>query len=209
MAGTVKDAHLSFGERALRGFGRGMVAVVQRPKVYGPLPPLDEPTIFAGRHVGLMDPVILMTRYPHMMIRPLAAQDYFDKNGFTKWFFSTAQCIPIDRINHSKQWLEDSVAALKRGESVIIFPEGKRNKEGDGLLPFHSGVVRLAVHSGARIVPVYNAVWHFPHRYRMTVGEPLRIPAIDPSEISLEWLKEQTERVRDAVAALAPRLKDD
>ena len=73
MKGTVKDAHLNFGELALRGIGRGMVAIVQRPKLCGSLPPLDEPTIFACRHVGLMDPVILMTRYPEMMIRPLAA----------------------------------------------------------------------------------------------------------------------------------------
>ena len=209
MKGTVKEAHLSFGERALRGFGRGMVACVQRPKRYGPLPPLDEPTIFACRHVGLMDPVILMSQYPDMMIRPLAAQDYFDKNAFTKWFFSTAQCIPIDRINHSNQWLEDSVAALNRGESIIIFPEGKRNKEGDGLLPFHTGVTRLAVHSGARIVPVFNAVWHFPHRYCLSIGEPLRVPAIDPEKITAEWLREQTGKIRDAVAELAPRLNGD
>lgn len=207
MKGTVKDAHLSFGELALRGIGRGMVAVVQRPKLYGPLPPLDEPTIFACRHVGLMDPVILMTRYPEMMIRPLAAQDYFDKNGFTKWFFSTAQCIPIDRKTHSKQWMEDSVAALGRGESVIIFPEGKRNKEGSGLLHFHSGVTQLAARSGARVVPVYNAMWHFPHRYRLAIGEPLRVPSIDPSEITVDWLREQTDKIRDAVAALEPLVK--
>ena len=66
----------------------------------------------------------------------------------------------------------------------------------------HSGVTRLAAVTGARIVPVYNAVWHFPHRYCLSVGEPLRVPAIDPEEITAQWLKEQTERIRDAVAAL-------
>lgn len=209
MKGSVKEAHLGFGALALRGIGRAMVAVVQRPKRYGPLPELDEPTIFAGRHVGFMDPVILMTQYYDMMLRPLAAQDYVEKNALTRWFFNTAQCIPIDRKNHSRQWLEDATAALDRGESIIIFPEGKRNKEGSGLLHFHSGVTLLAARSGARVVPVYNACWKFPHRYRLAVGEPLRIPSIDPEKITAEWLREQTERIRDAVAALAPRLEED
>ena len=43
MAGTVKEANLGFAARALRVFARAMVAVVQRPKVSGPMPALDEP----------------------------------------------------------------------------------------------------------------------------------------------------------------------
>ena len=82
MSGTVREAHLSFGEKALRVFSKAMVKCVQRPKVYGPKPELTAPTIFVGRHVGLMDPVILMVEYYHNMLRPLAATDYVDKNRF-------------------------------------------------------------------------------------------------------------------------------
>ena len=203
--GTVKEAHLGVADKALRAFARGMVAVVQRPKVYGPVPELDQPTIFAGRHVGLMDPVILMTRYPDKMIHPLAATDYFDKNRFTKSFFTHAQAIPIDRHSGSNKWLEDSMAALSKGESIIIFPEGKRNKTGEGLLPFHVGVAVLAAHSGARVIPVYNQLWKFPHRYKMAIGEPMHIDAVPEGGLTSAWLHAQTDRIRDAVAALEPR----
>ena len=205
MGGTVKEAHLSFADRALRVFAKATVECVQRPKVFGPKPALDAPTIFVIRHVGLMDPVILMAEYYHNMLHPLAATDYVYKNGFTKFFFTHAQCIPIDRKNKSKQWLEDSLAALSKGESIIIAPEGKRNKTGKGFLPFHVGAAVLAAHSGAQLIPVYNQFWTFPHRYGLAIGEPFHIDTMPEEGLTSEWLHAQTDRIRDAVAALESR----
>jgi len=204
MEGTVKNAKLGFTELALRDFAWCMVHCVQRPKLCSPKQALDKPTIFACSHVGLMDPVVLMVQYYNMIIHPLVALDYYQKNGFTRKFYDVAQCIPIDRINHSQQWLEDSVAALAKGESIIIFPEGKRNKSGKGLLPFHVGVAVLAARSGARVVPVFNKMWKFPHRYRLAMGEPITLdPLMEGSDFK-QYLKEQTKRIQDAVAALEP-----
>lgn len=202
MEGSVKEARIGFAATVLRGFSFCLVHLVHRPKLCRPKPALDEPTIFVCRHLGLMDPVILMVLYYRKMVRPLVAKDYYEKNGFTRRFYKIAQCIPIDRHNASKQWLEDSLAALAKGESIIIFPEGKRNKSGKGLLPFHHGAALLAARSGARVAPVYNAVWKFPHRYRLAIGEPFHLE--DPGEETAEWLKAQTEKLQDAVAALAP-----
>lgn len=202
--GTIKEARLGFAERCLRYFSYAVIHLVQRPKLMSPLTPLGEPTIFACRHVGLIDPVILMVCYFRKMVRPLVAKDYYDVSNFTRKFYRTAQCIPLDRRNPSKQWLEESLAALEKGESVLIFPEGKRNKTGEGLLPFHHGAALLALRSGARIVPVYNAVWKFPHRYRLATGAPLYLQAPAPGEDEAQWLKDQTARIQQAVAELAP-----
>ena len=208
MAGTIKEARLSGADRALRVFARGMVAVVQRPVVHGPKPVLDGPAIFIGRHVGLMDPVILMVQYYHQLLHPLVALDYYEKNAFTRAFYTHAQCIPVDRKNHSQQWLEDSIAALRRGESIIIFPEGKRNKEGDDLLPFHTGAVRLAALSGAQVIPVYNAFWHFPKPYHLAIGEPFHVEGVPEGGMDREWLHSEAEKMRQKVAALKDRLQD-
>ena len=102
----------------------------------------------------------------------------------------------------SKQWIEDSLEALGKGESVIIFPEGKRNKSGNGLLPFHSGAALLAARSGARVVPVYNAFWKFPHRYRLAIGDTVHLDPLPAEGESAQWLKAQTERMQQAVSAL-------
>ena len=201
MKGTVKEAHLGFAARFLRGFAWCLVHTVQRPKLSGVKPELDEPTIFVCSHVGLMDPVILMVEYIRYMIRPMVAKDYVEKNGFTRRFYPLAQCIPIDRRNVSTKWLEDALAALAKGEHIIIYPEGKRNKTGKGLLPFHSGAALLAAKSGARLVPVYNAFWNFPHRYRLTLGEPFRLGTPPEGDLS-SWLKEKTALIQQKVADL-------
>jgi len=203
MDGSVKAAKLCFADRLLRYFCYVLVQMVQRPKLMTPRPKLDKPTIFVCRHVGLMDPVILMVIYFRRMIRPLVAKDYYDKNRFTRAFYKHAQCIPLDRRNVSKQWIEDSLEALGKGESIIIFPEGKRNKSGVGLQPFHSGAALLAARSGARVVPVYNAFWIFPHRYRLAIGEPVQLDPLPAEGESAQWLKTQTARMQEAVAALS------
>ncbi len=201
MKGTVKEAHLGFAARFLREFAWCVVHTVQRPKLSGVKPSLDEPTIFVCSHVGLMDPVILMVEYIRYMIRPLVAKDYYDKSDFTRYFYKTAQCIPLDRRNVSTKWLEEALTALSRGEHIIIYPEGKRNKTGEGLLPFHRGAALLAAKSGARLVPVYNAFWNFPHRYHLTLGEPFRLGTPPEGDLS-SWLNEQTALIQRKVAEL-------
>jgi 1-acyl-sn-glycerol-3-phosphate acyltransferase len=153
-----------------------------------------------------MDPVILMVEYFPWMIRPLVAKDYYDKSSFTQKFYTHAQCIPLDRKKTSLRWIEDSLEALGKGESVIIFPEGKRNKSGEGLLKFQNGVALLALKSGARVVPVWNAYWDFPHRYRLAIGDPVELDPVPANGPNSDWLDTQTAKIQAAVAALEDRV---
>ena len=189
MSGTIKEAHLSLADKALRYFCWGVVHTVQRPKVCGGKPAHDGPTI-----------------YFRWMIRPLVAKDYYDKSSFTQKFYSHAQCIPLDRKNTSLRWIEESLEALRKGESVIIFPEGKRNKTGQGLLKFQNGAALLALKSGAKVVPVWNAYWDFPHRYRMAIGDPVELDPVPAAGPDSEWLDAQTAKIQAAVAALEDRV---
>lgn len=202
MAGSVKEARLGFAARLLRGLAWLVVHTVQRPKVCGPKPVVEGPAIFVCRHVGLMDPVVLMVLYFKKLIHPLVAKDYYEANGFTRAFYPIAQCYPIDRHNVSTRWMELSLEALKKGEGIIIYPEGRRNKSGEGLLPFQNGAALLVARSGAQVVPVYNAFWKFPHRYRLAIGEPFHLDPLPPEGPSSAWLSSQTDRIQSAVAAL-------
>lgn len=201
MNGNVHGAHLSLADLCLRSFAYCLVHTVQRPKLHGEKPALDAPSIFVCRHVGFMDPLVLMVHYRKKIIHPLVALDYYEKNGFVRRFYDHAQCIPVDRKNHSPQWLEDSLKALEKGDSILIFPEGRRNKEGEELLPFHTGAVRLAMQSGAQIIPVFNARWKFPHRYHLAIGEPYNLESA-PENVDNDWLHAKAEEMRQKVEAL-------
>ena len=202
MRGDVKEAGLSIPDRFLRGFAYCLVHTVQHPKLLRPKPEIDGPVVFVCRHVGLMDPVVLMVLYIKKLIHPLVAKDYYDKNRFTQSFYNHAQCYPIDRYSVSTSWLQASLAALERGESIIIYPEGRRNKEDKSLLPFHNGAALLAARGGVPVVPVYNHFWKFPHPYRLAIGEPIHLPPTPPEGPSSAWLTAQTEKIRAAVAEL-------
>ncbi|MDR3303935.1 MAG: 1-acyl-sn-glycerol-3-phosphate acyltransferase [Treponema sp.] len=61
----------------------------------------------------------------------------------------------IDRKNVRKslRTINDGVERIRRGDAMLIFPEGTRS-QGRGLLPFKSGSFKLASQAGAPIVPV-------------------------------------------------------
>ncbi len=98
-------------------------------------------------------------------------------------------------------WRRKKLHGLPEG----IYPEGKRNKTGVGMLPFHVGAAVLAAHSGAQLIPVYNQFWNFPGRYRLAIGEPFHIDTMPAEGLSSEWLHAQTDKIEAAIAALEGR----
>ena len=78
--------------------------------------------------------------------------------------------------------IKESLKRLKRGEMVLIFPEGTRTRDGE-IAPFRPGFTALAVRSNAAILPVAVEgafqVWprwkKFPGlgRIRVHYGEPI------------------------------------
>jgi len=88
---------------------------------------------------------------------------------------------------------------LRRGMAVAIFPEGTcstERKQPDELLPFKYGAVKMALATGAPIVPMGIAGNYRPFsRLQVRFGRPLYFA----KNLSLD---EANERLRDAVAQL-------
>ena len=62
----------------------------------------------------------------------------------------------VDRKNHEsrKHSFEELLGLLGRGISVLIFPEGTANTSAEPLLPFKDGAFRLAIETGAPVLPM-------------------------------------------------------
>jgi 1-acyl-sn-glycerol-3-phosphate acyltransferase len=79
----------------------------------------------------------------------------------------------IDRknIRNAVRTINKGVKRIKTGEVMIIFPEGHRSR-GQGLLPFHSGSLKLATQAGSPIVPMALAGSYevFEKHYRLNPG---------------------------------------
>ena len=91
--------------------------------------------------------------------------------------------IPVDRHNlrSAVQSLDRATAIVKRGVSLIIFPEGTRATTRE-LLPFKKGVFIMAIKAGQPIVPVSISGTRFiqpPGTIRMKPG-PIKVVISPP-----------------------------
>jgi 1-acyl-sn-glycerol-3-phosphate acyltransferase len=113
----------------------------------------DGSRIYISNHQSLFDIPVLMACLP-VQYRWLAKAELFKIPIFGRAMQRTGY-ISIDRSNRKAAYksLRSAAATIKRGTSVIIFPEGTRNHEA-AIGPFKMGGFVLAVESGAPIVPM-------------------------------------------------------
>ena len=123
--------------------------------------PAGGPAVLVANHNSHLDAVALISLFPLRMLsklRPVAAQDYFFRNPFLKWFaLSIMGIIPLDREVKSKRKhpLASINEALDRGEIVIVFPEGSRGAP-EQLGDFKAGIAHIAKKNPeAPLVPIY------------------------------------------------------
>lgn len=110
--------------------------------------------IIAANHVSFLDSFFIPLVIKRRKMTYLAKADYF-KSWKTSWFFKSVGQISCERAGGSKsqQSLEIALDVLKQGHLLGIYPEGTRSPDGR-LYRGRTGVARLALTSGAPVVPV-------------------------------------------------------
>jgi 1-acyl-sn-glycerol-3-phosphate acyltransferase len=70
-----------------------------------------------------------------------------------RWLINSLDAIPIDREGSGLSGLKETLRRLKRGEMVLLFPEGTRTRDGE-VAPLKPGFCALARRAGVPLVPV-------------------------------------------------------
>ena len=102
--------------------------------------------------------------------------------------------------------IERAAAALREGNSFLIFPEGTRSRS-DELLPFKKGGFIMALQGQAPVVPVAISGARDAMRKGSLIIRPVRIVVrfgqpIETSGLGLQDRDALIVRARDAVASL-------
>lgn len=151
--------------------------------------PARGPAIVASNHVSMLDGVALALvtgERRRRMTRFLVAAEFFAKPKVA-WALRLYRQIPLERGRADTGALDEAVGTIQGGALAGIFPEGTVNPDPDsGLQRGRSGVGRIALQTGAPVIPV--GIWgtqtrwpksglHFRRPWRRTVaiayGEPI------------------------------------
>ena len=145
--------------------------------------PSSGPVILAANHRSFLDPFVVgaLTRRP---VYYMAKRELFQR-PWQAWILGSLGAFPIDRGKGDEHAMSTARTILERGDCVAIFPEGTRVRTGPLGHP-HRGVGRLAMQTGAPVVPVavlgtaeVRRGWRIrPRRVVLRCGAPLRYPLL-------------------------------
>ncbi len=121
--------------------------------------------------------------------------------------FDIAGFVPLERGNRDQSLpaIERAAAALREGNSFLIFPEGTRSPTGE-LLPFKKGGFIMAIKGEAPIVPVGIKGTRDAMKKGSLIIRPVRVtvsfgPPIETAGLTMDDRDRLITRSRDAVAA--------
>ncbi len=156
----------------------------------------NKPAIFIVNHTTLYDGIVMFSVLNKYKANILIAKDWYEKK-YIKTILEGNRCIPLDRNGLDTNWLRASVKAVKKGESICIFPEGHRSKI-DTLDTFKSGFTLLSQMTGAPIIPVYLSGEYskfIGKRKQILFGEPMTMMPAE-NGMAADYLEAESERFR-------------
>jgi 1-acyl-sn-glycerol-3-phosphate acyltransferase len=165
-----------------------LLSLLGRPKVQGlQNVPDSGAVILASNHLAVADsfylPLVVRRR-----ITFLAKAEYFTGTGLkgrcTRWFYTVAGQVPIDRTNAdaAQSALDTAERILGQGKLLGMYPEGTRSPDGR-LYKGKTGLARLALQTGVPVIPVAmigtnvvnppgSKMWRFG-RVEVKFGKPM------------------------------------
>lgn len=116
------------------------------------------------------------------------------KNRLVGDFLRAMGGIPVRRGEADLAAVKEVMSALKKGEKVVVFPEGTRNTSGEDLLPLKNGVALMALKTRSQVIPFmyYDKSGFFKKNY-LLVGHPFTFD---------EYYDMPSHEIEDRVTAL-------
>ncbi len=202
------NPYYRFGRAAIRAYS----FLFFRMRVHWDAPLPRGPKLIAANHPSCIDAFIM----------PLLAAEQvsimISGRAFTvpmfKQFLQRADQIPVV-AGSGQEAFDEARSRLEAGQSVVIFPEGETSPQEGGERPARPGAAKLAMLTGAPVVPVgihyprersvyisskitggqrSGGYWYLSGPYHMTIGEAVQYSG-DASD-------------REQVAAVSARLME-
>ncbi|WOP20234.1 lysophospholipid acyltransferase family protein [Raineyella sp. LH-20] len=196
---------------------RPAIAGLWRPWVEGEENvPAVGPALMASNHISAGDTVMLPAMIRRRMVFPAKSEAFHGKDIKSRvvaWFLKAVGMHPMDRSGGraSAESLAEVSEVLGQGDLLGIYPEGTRSPDGR-LYKGKTGVARLALASGAPVIPVaminsqlVKGPFGIPlmRKPGIRIGRPLDFSEYRGRDNDREVLRWITDRVMAAIVELS------
>ncbi len=166
------------------------------------------PVIFAPNHASFMDH-FFTGAFVRKHVQFMAKSQLFG-SGPLSWIYNHGGVFPVRRGHHDEEAFTTAFAILGRGGSVGMYCEGGRTRTGKMADEAKPGIGRLALESGAPVVPVAILGSHQVRNWRklrfpkviVQYGKPLRFEPVP------DTTREQQQQAADEIMQRIRRLHE-
>jgi 1-acyl-sn-glycerol-3-phosphate acyltransferase len=160
--------------------------------------------IIASNHLAWADIPLVAVRL-HRKVVYMAKEEYFTSK--IAWVVRLLGAFPVKRGEGDRQALRTGEEQLKKGNILVMFPEGTRSRTRT-MAKGHAGLGLIALRTGAPVVPV--AIWgsekvfkEFRPRVTICYGNPMVFKPRG-EKITREDIDETTDQVMRSIASMLP-----
>lgn len=167
------------------------------------------PLLIVSNHLNLADPPIIGVSIKRKAM--FIAKEELFRSRFSGYIVGNYGAFPIRRGRLDRGALRQAEQLLARGLALIMFPEGRRSKDGR-LQPAFAGSALIAARSNVPILPVGITgtekikgkawLWRRP-RITVNIGHPFRLPVVN-GKLTRAELTQFTSSMMEHIAELLP-----
>ncbi len=114
----------------------------------------DGPAVICANHSNFIDPLLICVAYGRKTHMHFMAKRELRDIFFVGWILERIGVCFVKRGDSDIDAIRSMLRYLKRGEKVVLFPEGTRVND-DNAVDAKTGAVRIASKTNTPIVPIY------------------------------------------------------
>ncbi len=161
--------------------------------------------IIVSNHISLADYILYIFMFAFRKLHCLISTVVYKKNKFVRFFMWLIGGIKVDRSNYDLSFLDESIKLLNKDKVLVVFPEGKLERNKGELLEFSPTYIYLALKSNSPIIPVYSeGNYGFFKKNNVIIGKKIYLKDYCKSD---NPTKEEIQLINDLVKKEIKRLK--
>lgn len=166
------------------------------------------PCVLVGNHYRLWD-IVHMACASKDRVHFISKKEVYD-NKFLGFLAKKIEAIPVSRDGNDLKAVMTALKYLKKGEKIAMFPEGKRNRTDEILLPLKGGAALFAIKAKVPVYPVVSdGKTKLFRRTKVKIGDAIDLSEFYDVKMTPEDYELAENKIRDAMLKILYDFKEE